>query len=88
MKQTIYLAITALALTFVAASCKEDTPQSLAQESIDLHEQLKKAKTEADSSDIFKKIIDVETRARALGENEYHEFANIARSADKQNGNK
>ena len=77
MKSTIYLALTALALGLTATSCGGDTPQSLADESKELHQQLETAQTKADSSAIFNKIIDVENRARSLGENEFKEYTKL-----------
>lgn len=61
----IILSTFLISLIFLISSCNP-TPADLADESIELHKELAEAKTEKDSSEIFRKISALESEARRI----------------------
>lgn len=66
------------ALSFLFSSCGP-TPESLAEQSHRLHDELKAARTQSDSDSIYREISYIETYARReLTKTEFKEYARMA----------
>lgn len=70
-----------LASAIALVSCNP-TPQELAEKNISLHEELARCATEADSLAVFRKISEVESKARDIfNKTELKEYERLAHPA-------
>lgn len=83
MKASIYLIFISLLLITGLYACSSSSPEELAERSKELHRQLETAKTRADSTAIWKQIVEVEELARGLGKDDAKVFARLAHPDDK-----